>query len=136
MPPPPKAAAPAAPGQGTVLVVDDEEGVRKVAQTMLERGGYRVMTASDGQEGVEVFKENADEINLVLLDMIMPRLNGREALREMQALRPDIPVVVITGYSEEEATMRFAGLKIAGLLLKPFQTSMLLAAVREALPQT
>ncbi len=75
---------------------------------MLEERGFTVMTAVDGLEGVETFREHADEILLVLLDMTMPRMSGEEAFKIMHELRPDTPIVLCSGYTAQEASSRFA----------------------------
>lgn len=90
-------------GEETVLVVEDEELVRQLAAKVLGRAGYRVLTAVDGLEGIEVFSKNADRIQIVLLDVVMPRANGGEACRAMLEIRPDIPIVFTSGYNQDNA---------------------------------
>ncbi|HEY6041174.1 MAG TPA: GAF domain-containing protein, partial [Anaerolineae bacterium] len=107
-------------GQGIVLVVDDEDVVRNVTKRMLERFGYGVMMASDGREGVDVYKTSMDRIALVLLDMTMPHMNGEETFRELRVIRPEVKVLLMSGYTEQEATSRFAGKGLAGFLQKPY----------------
>jgi PAS domain S-box-containing protein len=118
---------------GLVLVVDDEEGVRNVARRILERAGYRVMTAVDGRDGVDVFEVHAAEIDLVLLDVTMPRMGGEQAFQELRSVRADVPVILSSGFTEGEATSRFAGKGLAGFLEKPFTPRSMMAKVREAL---
>lgn len=117
-------------GHGTVLVVDDEDTVRTVAQRMLERFGYTVLTAADGQEGVDVFRAHADEIVAVVLDMTMPRLAGDEAFREIRRIRADARVILMSGYNEQDATHRFAGKGLSGFLQKPFNSTELQQKLR------
>jgi two-component system cell cycle sensor histidine kinase/response regulator CckA len=107
-------------GTGTILIVDDEETVRNVAQRILEINGYCVLTANDGREGVEVFRNHADEITAVLLDMTMPHLSGESTFTELRKIRPDVRVVLSSGYSESEATDHFAGKGLAGFIQKPY----------------
>jgi two-component system cell cycle sensor histidine kinase/response regulator CckA len=116
-------------GGGVVLVVDDEVVVRTVCRQMLEHLGFRVLMADDGAQGLEMFREHAEEIVVVILDMTMPKLNGEETFREMRRLDPNARVVLMSGYNEQEATNRFAGKGLAGFLQKPFQ----LAVLREKL---
>ena len=123
-------------GSGTVLVVDDEETVRAVARRMLEMTGFNVLTACDGAEGVEVFRDHADEIDVVLLDMTMPRLSGSEAFREMRRIRSDVRVILSSGYNEQESINRFAGKGLAGFLQKPYQRSDLVDRLRHALERS
>jgi two-component system cell cycle sensor histidine kinase/response regulator CckA len=106
-------------------VIDDEEGVRSVAARMLERFGFTVITAADGRAGVDLFREQADSIAAVLLDLTMPRLDGEQTMREIQAIRPAARVVIMSGYDQQSLTDRFAELRPAGFLQKPFQPATL-----------
>lgn len=107
-------------GTGTVLVVDDEESIRTLAQRMLETMGFEVLTAKDGVEGVEIFRRDGDRIRFVLLDMTMPRLDGEETFREMRRIRPDVRAILSSGYNEQTATSRFAGKGLAAFVQKPY----------------
>ncbi|MFH1057461.1 MAG: PAS domain S-box protein [Pseudomonadota bacterium] len=118
---------------GLVLVVDDEESVRSVTKMMLERGGFKVVTAADGREGVEVFRAHQHELKLVVLDMTMPHLNGEEAFTEIRRISDRVPVMLASGYNEQDATTRFAGKGLAGFIQKPFRMQRLLEKVAEAL---
>jgi PAS domain S-box-containing protein len=120
-----------APGEGTVLVVDDEEIVRRMAQAALKRLGYRVLTANNGEEAVRLYSRAPDEVDLVLLDMTMPVMGGEEALRIMKQIRPGVTVVGMSGFDEQEAHSRF-GRGIAGFVQKPFTAGRLGAAIRAA----
>lgn len=117
----------------TVLVVDDEETVRTVARLSLEKCGFQVLSAVDGREGVRVFRENADSIELVLLDMTMPHMNGEEAFGEMRRIKPDVKVILSSGYNEMDAAGRFAGKGLAGFIQKPYRPVDLIARVRAAI---
>jgi PAS domain S-box-containing protein len=116
-------------GSGTVLIADDEDAVCAVAQKMLERMGFSTLTAPDGREALKVFREHAGEIVCVLLDLTMPHMDGEAAFREMRRLRPGVPVILCSGYNEQDATERFAGKGLAGFIQKPFK----MAALREKL---
>jgi len=118
---------------GTVLVVDDEPGVRAVTAAMLRRAGLEVIVASDGVEGVAAYRDRADVIDVVLLDLTMPRMGGAEAFERIRAIRPEARVILTSGYSEEEAGSRFVGRGLAGFLQKPFTTDDLAGAVSSAL---
>jgi PAS domain S-box-containing protein len=97
------ARGPATQGSGgLVLVVDDEPIVRSMTQRALESSGYRTLAAGNGREAIEAFRAHAAEIRCVVLDLTMPVLGGREALREIRTLRPDVPVVLTSGYDEAE----------------------------------
>lgn len=130
-----QAAQPAAGGQqwlgtGTVLVVDDEETVRAVTDKLLTRLGMKVLTAKDGKEGLDTFRQHADDIDLVLLDLTMPFLNGDEVFREIRRLDPDARVILMSGYDEQEATTRFASADLSGFLQKPFAAGDLTEKLR------
>ncbi len=120
-------------GSECVLVVDDEEMVRSVAQLSLERVGYSVLVAGDGVEAVEVFRRHGDRIALVLLDMTMPRMGGEEAYREIRRIRGDARIVLTSGFNERDTVTRFAGQGLDGFLQKPFQPETLIKLVREIL---
>jgi PAS domain S-box-containing protein len=120
-------------GVGTVLVVDDEEIVRVTAKHALERYGYRIMVANDGVSALEAYREQLELINLVLLDLTMPVMNGEETLRRLQMLNPDVKVLLSSGYNEVEAVQRFAGKGLAGFIQKPYTAAGLAEKVREAL---
>ncbi|MGE0816994.1 MAG: ATP-binding protein, partial [Vicinamibacterales bacterium] len=106
---------------GTILVVDDEPLIRNVAVTALGRLGYESMVAGDGMEAVAVYSEHRARITGVLLDLRMPRMGGAEAFVAMRALDPDVPVVICTGYGDNEDVQRLVRDGARGLLLKPFR---------------
>lgn len=108
-------------GSGMFLVVDDEEAIRTVAELMLTKLGFDVLTAEDGKQGVTVFTENKDKICGVLLDLTMPHKDGTQTFREIRELRPDIKVILTSGYNEQDATQEFVGKGLAGFIQKPFR---------------
>ena len=107
-------------GQGTVLVVDDEDGVRLVAGRMLQKLGFDILSASDGEKGLEVYRARHESICAVLLDLTMPRMDGEETFREIRRIRPDACVVLMSGFNEQDAAARFVGKGLAGFVQKPF----------------
>jgi two-component system cell cycle sensor histidine kinase/response regulator CckA len=117
----------------TVLVIDDDEAVREVAAEVLSRVGMEILTARDGREGVSLFEEHADRIDVVLLDRTMPTLSGAETFDAIRLLRPDAQVVLVSGYSEERAMSELLGRGLAGFLKKPFAPETLLKCIRQAL---
>ncbi len=119
-------------GRGTVLVVDDEEMLRTSIKAFLSRSGYRVMTAADGQEAVSLYASMAHQIDLVLLDMTMPVMDGIETLQRLTEIRPDVVVLGTSGYSEIEAEERF-GAHLSGFLQKPYTVSQLRVKVAGSL---
>lgn len=112
-------------GHGTVLVVDDEEVVRKSAKSMLERYGYSVLTAENGMDAVEIFRQKGNQIDLVILDLTMPVMNGEAALRRLKLLDPKVPVLLSSGYNEIEAVERFVNKGLAGFVQKPYTSARL-----------
>jgi signal transduction histidine kinase/CheY-like chemotaxis protein len=122
-------------GGGTILVIDDEEVVRRTAKSTLERAGYDIVVAEGGREGVEVFRALANKVALVLLDLTMPDLNGEEVLRRLKQIRPDIKVVLSSGYNEMEVIQRFTGKGLAGFIQKPYASSGLTETVDRALKE-
>jgi len=120
-------------GKGTVLLVDDEELVRKVVSRMLTRLGFDVVAAQDGVEAVKLFRERSDEIVLVLLDLTMPRMGGEETFVELQRIREDVKVILSSGYVERDSTSQFAGRRLAGFIQKPYRLDPLRDRIREVL---
>jgi PAS domain S-box-containing protein len=118
---------------GTVLVIDDEEMVRRVAKSMLESYGYSVLVASDGNAAIEIFKEVGHEISVVLLDLTMPSMSGEETFRQLRMMRSNVPVILSSGYNEVEAVKRFTGKSLTGFIQKPYTTTQLAQKVRDAL---
>lgn len=118
----------------SVLVVDDEVDVRQIAKLMLRRGEHPVLEAGNGVEAVEVVRERGDEIGVVLLDVMMPRMTGHEALPLIRELRPDMPVVFFSGYDRGEVAGHLERASAhTSFLPKPFAREDLLAAVDSAL---
>jgi CheY-like chemotaxis protein len=120
-------------GNGTILLVDDEEIVARTGKAALERYGYRVLSAGDGLQAVEMFREQRDEIDLVLLDMTMPILSGEETFAHLADLRPGVRVIVSSGYNEVEAARRFSGPGVAAFIQKPYTAVQLAEKVKEVL---
>ncbi|HVN72495.1 MAG TPA: PAS domain S-box protein, partial [Desulfomonilia bacterium] len=113
------------PSSGTVLIADDEDMVRDLCKSMIERFGYKVITASDGREALELFRKHASEIVCVILDLTMPVLDGMAAFDELKRIKADVKVILSSGYNEQEATNRFSGKGLAGFIKKPYQLSSL-----------
>jgi len=119
------------PLRGRILLVDDEPEVRAATADMLEALGLQVVTAVDGLDALERFQAERGSIDLVLLDLTMPRMDGREAFRELRKLRGDLPVILFSGYSEHESLRETLAQGFAGFLPKPF----LMADLRNAIQQ-
>jgi len=120
-------------GTGTILVIDDEETVRAVTARACRMFGFDVLTAPDGQAGVELFRQHAGEVACVLMDMTMPRLNGEDAFRQVHDISPEARVIMMSGFDQEEAASRFAGEGMAGFLQKPYDVPSLRDELRRVL---
>jgi CheY-like chemotaxis protein len=120
-------------GSGVVLVADDEEDVRAVAQDTLEQHGFTIVTAKNGKEAVEAFRSHANELVAVLLDLTMPMMNGEEAFEKFRGIRVGVPVILSSGYTEQGATAHFAGEKPTAFVQKPYSPETLLRALRGVL---
>ncbi|HTS31858.1 MAG TPA: PAS domain S-box protein [Bryobacteraceae bacterium] len=119
-------------GDGNILVVDDEEIVRGMARFTLERCGYTIEMAADGKAAVETFAARPQAFAAVLLDLTMPVMSGEEALDRIRQIRPDVPVLLSSGYSEGEALRRFRDRGLAGFLQKPYTATALARKVHHA----
>jgi CheY-like chemotaxis protein len=117
-------------GSGTVLVVEDEEIVRRIAKNALESYGYAVLVAENGQAAINLFRRAADQISAVLLDMTMPVMGGEETLRNLQRIRPDVKVILTSGYNEVDVIRRFTGVPLAGFLQKPYTAEQLARKIK------
>ncbi len=120
-------------GQGTVLVVEDEPVLRAVTVRILEALGFEVIEACDGLDGVVRFRENADRLVAVLLDLTMPKLDGAEVLAQMRSAQPEIPVLLMSAFEERDAVQRFGDASPAGFLQKPFLPADLQRKLRSIL---
>jgi PAS domain S-box-containing protein len=119
-------------GRGLALIVDDEPSVRHVATRMLESMGLDVVAASTGAEAVQILRERPDAFAVLLLDLTMPGGRGDETYRELRAIRADVPIILMSGYSHHEAAAHFEGEDLAGFLQKPFRLEKLRELVRGA----
>lgn len=118
---------------GTILVVDDEAVLRKMSGLILKNAGYTLLMAEDGLEAVEVFRQNAPDIVAVLLDMTMPLMSGQEAFEWIRAIRPDVPIVISSGYGEAFAREELEVDAVAGFVQKPYTAATLLEGISRAL---
>ncbi|MCL4402402.1 MAG: response regulator [Acidobacteria bacterium] len=132
-PPPPRPARELSHAERTVLVVDDEEVVRHTARAILERFGYRVLLAENGEEALAVFGKMANQVSLVVLDIAMPAMSGVEALQHLRRIRPDVQVLVATGFDEQETARRFEGSGPVEFIAKPYTSRQLADRIQEIL---
>jgi len=117
-------------GYGTVLVADDESAIRDITTSLLERLGFRVITAADGFETVDLYTEHAEEVSVLLMDINMPRLNGLEATLRIRHINPKVPVLFMSGYPREQVMDRFGKQPHTDFIKKPFQSNELAVAIR------
>ena len=118
-------------GEGTFLIADDEEAVRTVGKHMIKKLGFEVLTADDGRMAIELFKKNSDRIVGVLLDLTMPHKDGAQVFQEIRRIKPEVKVILSSGYNEQDATQEFVGKGLAGFIQKPYVAKELVAKVKE-----
>jgi PAS domain S-box-containing protein len=121
---------------GTIAIIDDEDLVRHVAQAGLTRSGYRVLVAGNGEESLELLQQNQHEIKLLILDMSMPGMSGRDVLEQIRKLNIEVPVAISSGHNEEEVFRHFSGLGICGVIQKPYTMKALTEKVASLLNPT
>jgi len=121
------------PPEGKILIVDDDEGVQEVARSMLEDSGLDVLTAGDGQEGLDLFRRHSDEISVVLLDLTMPKLGGDDVLDRLRSIDPEARVILMSGYTERRVKEKLGTNDPAGFLQKPFRSEDLVRKLRQVL---
>ncbi len=120
-------------GQGTVLLVDDEQIIRTLGARMLASLAFTVLLAADGREALELYREHRGEIALVLLDLTMPHMDGEETLRELRLIDPEVRVVMSSGYTVKDITPRFTENGPVGFVQKPYTLAELREGLRAAL---
>ena len=120
-------------GHESILVIDDEEVIREVAGEILGSYGYQVQLAADGEEGIRIYEKQQPRIELVILDMVMPRQGGRETLLKLKKIDPAVKVLFSTGYSQNEKVTEIIDLGVSGFIQKPYQVKSLLTSVRKIL---
>jgi PAS domain S-box-containing protein len=120
-------------GSGVVLVVDDEKLVREMVKKALERYGYTVLLADGGLAAIDLLKRHPADVALVVLDLSMPRMSGEEALPELRKIRPEVKVLVSSGYSESETMTMFKGQRVSGFIQKPYTGAGLAEKVKACL---
>ncbi len=120
-------------GSERVLLVDDEESVIIIVREILERLGYQVTSCNDSKDALDIFRKNSDRFDLVITDMAMPKMAGDQLSSELVSIRPDIPILLCTGFSETMSEQKAASLGIKGFLMKPIVIKALSNKLREVL---
>jgi len=136
-----QAAAPSAQrvapqGHGTILLVDDEETVLTTATRILGKAGFAVLTARDGSQALDAFRQHASEVVCVLLDLTMPQMSGEVTFRELRRLQPGVRVILSSGYNEQDVVQRFAGKQLTAFIQKPYSAAGLLACVGRVMQES
>lgn len=116
----------------TILVIDDDDTVRTVTRRILEHAGFTAVLAADGATGVELYRAKGP-VALVILDMTMPGMDGEQTFEALQTVDPEVRVLVTSGYAEQDATDRFAGMGLSGFIQKPYRPQELLAKIDQVL---
>ena len=119
--------------KANILYVDDEDSIRALAKRFLERMGYGVVTAHDGEAAVRIYSNNPDGYDLVILDSTMPKMSGSETLAHLLEVHPGVKVIISSGLSSDELKKKFLQHPISGFLQKPFDLSRLTAVIRKAI---
>jgi CheY-like chemotaxis protein len=117
----------------TILIVDDESGIRMLLKTFLERAGYRVLQASDGEEGVEIFTPNSTDIDCCIVDMTMPKIDGLETCRRIRVMNPDVALLICSGFPDDRIDQFCDGAGRTSFVQKPFQFSTLINTLEQVL---
>jgi two-component system, cell cycle sensor histidine kinase and response regulator CckA len=120
-------------GTESILVVDDEPMIRDLAKRVLEKSGYSVLTAGSGKEGIEVYTEHKSDISLVILDLIMPEMGGKQCLEELLKINPQVKALIASGFAVRGDTKTFLDTEAKGIVPKPFNIRELLRSVRHVL---
>jgi two-component system cell cycle sensor histidine kinase/response regulator CckA len=118
---------------GTILLIDDEEDLRRAGKRILGKHGYQILTASDGEEALQIYQNRAGEIDLVLLDMVMPKLDGKAVFRRLRQIDPEAKVILVSGYAPDNGVEELFELGLSRHLKKPFTAEALLAEVKRVI---
>jgi len=117
-------------GNETVLLVDDDVVILELGGEMLSEFGYKILTASDGESALSLYRENQMKVDLVVLDLTMPGMGGRECLEELLKINPMAKVIITSGYSTDEHAKEVLGMGASGFISKPYGINQILKTVR------
>ena len=118
-------------GSGTILLIDDEEIIRIAGESVISALGYKVVTAKDGVEGIEKFKESNPD--LVLLDMVMPNMSSAECFQQLQKINPDIPIIAVSGFAPDKVINELLSKGLTGFMKKPYKIAEMSREIAAAL---
>jgi CheY-like chemotaxis protein len=128
--------ASSARGHETILVVDDEPGLRALAKTGLQQRGFDVVAASSGEEALEILRSGQPPVDIVLLDLSMPGLSGERVLRAIRGFRRELPVIIASGYATVESQASWSAAGAQGFVAKPYRIQDVAIKLREVLDRT
>jgi CheY-like chemotaxis protein len=117
----------------SILVVDDEAMVREITSSILETNGYGVLTANNGKEAIKVYKQNGEKIKAVLMDMMMPVMDGQACIKALRKVNPDIKIIAVSGLAEKEKLAKVAVTHVKAFLPKPYIAKKLLKTIHEVI---
>jgi len=118
-------------GSETVLLVEDEDSLRQMARHILEQQGYKVLDAGNGQEALDLFGQNRDSIDILLTDIVMPQMNGKELADRLKKLKPELKIIFMSGYTNEVLEQHGINAQADNLIQKPFTSQTLGAMLRK-----
>ena len=118
-------------GSGKILLVDDEEHVLRVAKKMLQKGGFDVITASNGVEALALFRKQHADIKAIILDLTMPQMDGETAMHKLQEIDPAVSIMIASGFSEQDIKSRFVGEQLGGFIHKPYRYGELMKQLKQ-----
>lgn len=114
-----------------ILVVDDEDQIREMTKKTLETHGYRVITAKDGKEAIELYTQNREEIKLVLMDLMMPVMGGSMSIRELRKANPEVKIIAVSGLTQKDKIAKVDEILVQAFLTKPYTAEKLLNTIHE-----
>jgi DNA-binding NtrC family response regulator len=114
---------------GTILVIDDEETIRKMLTKTLTYVGYKVLDAESGKTGIELYQNKMDEISAVILDVILPEMDGVQIYKALKKINPKVKILVSSGFASNKQTIELKELGVEGFLKKPYRQNQLVEAV-------
>jgi CheY-like chemotaxis protein len=123
-------------GSGTILLVEDEDQVRLIAKALINILGFTVIEASNGKEALDLYQQNSADITIVVTDMGMPIMNGSELFRELKKIRPELPIIISSGFGEVDVSSKIPCADFAGLIGKPYSFDQLREVLKSVVEGT